>query len=62
MPKYGAVPHWAKLEVDRQGASDVQKMLSLRFPVADFNAVRARLDPKDILSNRKMDAAFAASA
>jgi hypothetical protein len=38
MSKYGAVWHWAKLEVDERGgaaASAVQKRLAARFPVKE---------------------------
>jgi L-galactono-1,4-lactone dehydrogenase len=33
-----------------------------RFPVAEFNALRARLDPKGILSNSHVDAFFGGAA
>ena len=58
LPKYGAVPHWAKLEVDRMGPEVARQRLAERFPVERFNAARTELDPKNILSNKMLDAAL----
>lgn len=60
MPKYGAVEHWAKLEVDRSDPEALKKRIQLKYPMQDFAAVRQRLDPKNILSNRIVDAVFPA--
>lgn len=58
LPRYGGVPHWAKLEVERLGADRARQMLAQRFPLEKFNAARARLDPKNILSNHMLDQAL----
>lgn len=58
LSKYGAVDHWAKVEVNRSAPEELQRKLAARFPVDDFNAARKRLDPKNILSNVTLDAMF----
>ncbi|GAX80918.1 hypothetical protein CEUSTIGMA_g8353.t1 [Chlamydomonas eustigma] len=60
MSKYGAVWHWAKLEVDERGgaassSAAVQKRLAARFPVKEFNSYRSLLDPKNVLANEWLD-------
>jgi hypothetical protein len=60
-PRYpGTAVHWAKLEAPPPGpARDAARArLAARFPVADFNAARARLDPRGTLSNGWVDALF----
>ena len=42
----------------RTPPEELQRKLAARYPVADFNAARKRLDPKNILSNPLMDAMF----
>jgi len=58
--KYGAVEHWAKVEVPATsgGVTQLQERLQKRFPVDEFNRARARLDPKNILSNELVDTLF----
>lgn len=48
-----AVTHWAKLEQPQTvwKAVDLAMFYKERFPVVEFNKARARLDPKNILSN-----------
>lgn len=58
MPKYGAVEHWAKLEIDRSDPEALQRRMQLKYPTQDFAAARQRLDPKNILSNRIVEAVF----
>lgn len=63
MEPYGATEHWAKIEVDHFRDLDaVRRRLAERFPIADFNALRRRLDPKNILSNRIIDTLFPLAA
>jgi hypothetical protein len=58
MPKYGATWHWAKLEVPEGEAevAGIKGRLAERFPVVRLNELRAVYDPKNILSNRIVDA------
>ena len=51
------VSHWAKLEKPRSAweAVDLKLFYQERFPVADFNKVRAKFDPNNILSNPLLD-------
>lgn len=51
------VSHWAKLEEPRSvwKAVDLSLFYQERFPVVDFNKVRAKLDPNNILSNPLLD-------
>ena len=58
LSEHGAVDHWAKVEVGRMPPNKLQQKLAARYPVADFNAARASLDPKNILSNPLLDAMF----
>ncbi|KAK9794590.1 hypothetical protein WJX73_001185 [Symbiochloris irregularis] len=58
MPKYKAVEHWAKLEVDRSDGEALKKRIQLKYPTQDFTAVRQRLDPKNILTNHIVEAVF----
>mmetsp|Transcript_9296 Transcript_9296/g.29910 ORF Transcript_9296/g.29910 Transcript_9296/m.29910 type:complete len:524 (-) Transcript_9296:110-1681(-) len=57
-PKYDAHQHWAKIEppADAAERAAVRRRLRDRFPVDEFNAARRELDPKNILSNRLLDA------
>ncbi len=57
MPKYGASWHWAKIEApeDPGDLAAMRAALAARFPLAEFNAWRARLDPDNILSNELLD-------
>lgn len=56
--KYGASQHWAKIEAPRSEAElmALRATLRARFPVADFNAARAELDPHNVLGNEAVDA------
>lgn len=57
---YNATSHWAKLEIPNSiyEMADLRLFLQQRFPVDLFNRARALLDPKLILSNRKINSAF----
>jgi L-galactono-1,4-lactone dehydrogenase len=52
-----AVSHWAKLEEPQNlwKAVELKSLYLDRFPVAEFNAVRAEYDPKNILSTPLLD-------
>eukprot|EP00798_Chlamydomonas_sp_ICE-L_P020691 gene20691-27490_t len=60
MPKYGAVWHWAKLEVPTSPCElkSVRAKLAARYPVKEYNAYRTLLDPRNILANEWLDALF----
>jgi L-galactono-1,4-lactone dehydrogenase len=63
--KYGAVEHWAKIEVpylkdeetevDGKTVAAMKARLGKKYPLAEFNAARKRLDPKNILGNDLID-------
>merc|ERR1711871_28399 len=57
---FGAVEHWAKVEVgrDAERSNRLRRRLATRFPLSDFNAARAQLDPKNILANTVIDHLF----
>jgi len=60
--KYAAVEHWAKIEPAELNSKELkllQKRLHNRYPMADFNAARKRLDPNSILSNEFVDLVLA---
>ena len=56
--KYGAVPHWAKIEVptldsdDRSKIIDLKSLIENRYNVGKFQNAMRLFDPKGILSNR----------
>lgn len=52
--RYGAVPHWAKIEPrrDAAGLEAQREMLRRRYDLERFGEIRKALDPKGILSNR----------
>jgi L-galactono-1,4-lactone dehydrogenase len=56
------VSHWAKLEEPTSvwKAVDLKMIYQDRFPVAEFNKARAKLDPKNILSNPLLNLVFGA--
>jgi len=65
--KYGAVPHWAKIELppthwstERQATrvKEMRQILRERFDVKAFNKARSDLDPKHILSNKLISTLF----
>lgn len=58
MPRYGATEHWAKIEAHQLDPGAAAARLAARFPVDQFNAARAQLDPKNILSNDVVDVLF----
>lgn len=58
MGKYSAVEHWAKLEPSKVDPEALRRRIQLRYPADDFNAARARLDPKNILTNDMMNTIF----
>ena len=51
--RYDAHQHWAKIAIpeDRKEREWVRERLRERFPLAEFNEARRRLDPKSILAN-----------
>ena len=51
--RYDAHQHWAKIEIpeDPKEREWVRERLRERFPLAEFNEARRRLDPKGILAN-----------
>lgn len=59
----GAVEHWAKIEMPATGKERfaLQSRTARKYPLDAFNAVRALLDPKGILSNPLMDTVLSAS-
>jgi L-galactono-1,4-lactone dehydrogenase len=56
------VSHWAKLEQPQSvwKAVDLKMLYQERFPVADFNKARAKLDPKNILASPLLNLVFGA--
>lgn len=55
--EYGAVPHWAKVEVDagsREHQRRVVRSLQNNYNLSQFNLVRSILDPHGVLMNNKM--------
>lgn len=61
VPKFGAVEHWAKIEVPAMSDAELaaaRARLAKRYPVEKFAAARRRLDPKNILGNETVDALF----
>lgn len=57
---FDAASHWAKMELPKNETEEkaLQIFLSKRYPVDLFNVMRYVLDPKNILSNDLMNAAF----
>ena len=52
--EYGAVPHWAKLEIlgsDTAYSERVRRQLLSRYDIELFEGVRALCDPHEILMN-----------
>eukprot|EP01026_Neomeris_dumetosa_P031392 TRINITY_DN24904_c0_g1_i1.p1 TRINITY_DN24904_c0_g1~~TRINITY_DN24904_c0_g1_i1.p1 ORF type:complete len:658 (-),score=88.13 TRINITY_DN24904_c0_g1_i1:404-2377(-) len=60
MPQYSATYHWAKIEVPMEGEElgYYQRFLARRYPLTRFNYLRVRLDPRNIMSNRMINAGF----
>lgn len=59
-PKYNATEHWAKIEAPQgeRALRDTQERLRNRFPIDEFNQIRAELDPHNILPNANFAALF----
>lgn len=59
MSKYGAVEHWAKIELPDKGDEEslrrLKARISARYPIKEFVSARRRLDPKNILGNDLVD-------
>jgi len=55
--KFGAHQHWAKIEIPESPDELrwVRARLAERFPVAELNAAKRKLDPKGILGNHLID-------
>ena len=55
--KYGAVEHWAKIEVpsDPRELAGLRARLAARYPLAAFSALRERVDPNNVLGNELVD-------
>ncbi len=58
--KYGCTEHWAKIQKpkDKLETADVQERIRNQYPIADFNAARCMLDPKNILTNQHLEILF----
>ena len=58
----GAASHWAKLEKPQSvwKLVDLHLFLQNRFPLKDFNALRLKYDPKNILGSPLIDMIFGA--
>jgi len=56
--KFDAQTHWAKIELPRSQVETERKKAKLagRFPLAEFAALRRKLDPKGILTNDLIEA------
>lgn len=54
------VSHWAKLEEPKSAwkAVDLKMLYQERYPVLEFNKARAKLDPKNLLSNPLLNLAL----
>ena len=52
--KYNGTSHWAKLELPDNvwELVDLQLLMEQRFPLLQFNLVRALLDPHNIMANK----------
>jgi L-galactono-1,4-lactone dehydrogenase len=59
MHKYGAVEHWAKIELpsedDAEGLKRMKARLAGKYPLEKFGLARRRLDPRNILGNDLVD-------
>jgi L-galactono-1,4-lactone dehydrogenase len=59
MHKYGAVEHWAKIELpsedDAEGLKRMKARLAGKYPIEEFELARRRLDPRNILGNDLVD-------
>lgn len=59
MHKYGAVEHWAKIELpsedDAEGLKRMKARLAGKYPIEKFGLARRRLDPRNILGNDLVD-------
>ena len=55
--RFGAEAHWAKVEApaDPEAAQAQRDRLAARFPIAELNVLRRRLDPQGILSTEQVD-------
>ena len=50
---YNVVSHWGKLEMPTNGTNFLQlrELMSTRYPLSKFNALRMFYDPKNLLAN-----------
>lgn len=62
LSKYGAVEHWAKMEVDMVNADALQQRMQQKYPIAEFNRYRKQLDPKNIMANDIIERIFPSQA
>lgn len=56
--KYGAVEHWAKIEVPQNDARELKRMrqrLKKKYPLDEFEKTRNLVDPKNIFGNELID-------
>lgn len=60
LKKYGAVEHWAKIEMPKseEDLSEAQYRLRTKYPITKFQEFRKTLDPKNVLGNSLIDALF----
>lgn len=58
--RYNGTSHWAKLElpVNVWKLVDLKLVLAQRYPIQQFNQVRAMLDPKNLMSNDLINSAL----
>ena len=62
--KFGAHQHWAKIEPpdDEAELARVCRRLDERYPLAELNEAKRRLDPKHVLANPMTDVLLARGA
>lgn len=60
LSKYGAVEHWAKIEIPESPSElkEIRKRLHRRYPIDDFQKARQNVDQNNILGNNIVDSLF----
>lgn len=60
LSRYGAVEHWAKIEIPETPSEThaMRKRLNTRYPIAAFQQARKEVDPHNILGNKMVDTLF----
>jgi len=61
--KYGCSEHWAKIDVRATGGwgEKIKSRIRARYPIGDFNVLRARTDPNNILASEALTKMFSNS-